>query len=85
VLETVRACNGDIGWYNDLINKEFSMNGFIVTLPSSTGHPPEAGSSVAVAPEVLERLAEALVKAGSSYPPLSPIKPLLLRGLPRWP
>jgi hypothetical protein len=52
---------------------------------AATGHPPEAGSSVAVAPEVLERLAEALVKAGSSYPPLSPIKPLLLRGLPRWP
>ena len=47
---------------------------------AATGHPP-----VAVAPEVLERLAEALVKAGSSYPPLSPIKPLLLRGLPRWP
>ena len=51
---------------------------------AATGHP-QAGSSVAVAPEVLERLAEALVKAESSYPPLSPIKPLLLRGLPRWP
>ena len=52
---------------------------------AAAGHPPEAGSSAPVAPEVLERLVEALARAGSSYPPLSPIKPLLLRGLPRWP